>query len=635
MASGRAQSAWRLVGFVRPYSGTVVVAMLCAVVYALSSGASIGMILPVFDDVLSGREGDRTGRSIGAILSEDVLPLAGSAFERLAGFDLDGSVEAFSETGAAARAALREAPAREALAVVIAFIVVLIVLKNLAAVMQTFFLARVEQGVLFDLRRVLFGHILSLDLDYFARSRTGELLSRMTADVDRLKGAISEAMVNVAKQAILLAVFMSIALMASWKLTLVTLAVLPPSALAIGALGKRLRRKSHRAQEKMADFASVLQETSIGIRVVKAFSMEAFEQRRFDRILRSHARFETTLQRLKALAGPLTEIIGMGASALIFWYGGNEVLGKGSMTQGQFFVFLGAALSMIDPVKDLSKSITRIQAGMASSDRIFAILDEKPAVVESADPVDISGFSDSIVFEGVSFAYDREQVLHGIDLTVRAGEVVALVGPSGAGKSTLADLLPRFIDPTRGRIVLDGVDIRDMRLSSLRALIGVVTQETVLFNDTIRNNIAYGHADLPLERVREAAAAASILDFIEELPEGFETIIGERGVTLSGGQRQRLAIARAILKNPAIMVLDEATSSLDTESERQVQRAIETLVSSRTALMIAHRLSTIRRADRIVFLEAGRIVETGTHEELLAAGGRYRKLYDLQFSDAV
>jgi len=620
---------------VRPYSGTVVVAMLCAVVYALSSGASIGMILPVFDDVLSGREGDRTGRSIGAILSEDVLPPAGSAFERLAGFDLDGSVEAFSETGAAARAALREAPAREALAVVIAFIVVLIVLKNLAAVMQTFFLARVEQGVLFDLRRVLFGHILSLDLDYFARSRTGELLSRMTADVDRLKGAISEAMVNVAKQAILLAVFMSIALMASWKLTLVTLAVLPPSALAIGALGKRLRRKSHRAQEKMADFASVLQETSIGIRVVKAFSMEAFEQRRFDRILRSHARFETTLQRLKALAGPLTEIIGMGASALIFWYGGNEVLGKGSMTQGQFFVFLGAALSMIDPVKDLSKSITRIQAGMASSDRIFAILDEKPAVVESADPVDISGFSDSIVFEGVSFAYDREQVLHGIDLTVRAGEVVALVGPSGAGKSTLADLLPRFIDPTRGRIVLDGVDIRDMRLSSLRALIGVVTQETVLFNDTIRNNIAYGHADLPLERVREAAAAASILDFIEELPEGFETIIGERGVTLSGGQRQRLAIARAILKNPAIMVLDEATSSLDTESERQVQRAIETLVSSRTALMIAHRLSTIRRADRIVFLEAGRIVETGTHEELLAAGGRYRKLYDLQFSDAV
>lgn len=619
----------------RPYSGTVVVAMLCAVVYALSSGASIGMILPVFDDVLTGREGDRTGRSIGAILSEDVLPLAGSAFERLAGFDLDGSVEAFSETGAAARAALREAPAREALAVVIAFIVVLIVLKNLAAVMQTFFLARVEQGVLFDLRRVLFRHILSLDLDYFARSRTGELLSRMTADVDRLKGAISEAMVNVAKQAILLAVFMSIALMASWKLTLVTLAVLPPSALAIGALGKRLRRKSHRAQEKMADFASVLQETSIGIRVVKAFSMEAFEQRRFDRILRSHARFETTLQRLKALAGPLTEIIGMGASALIFWYGGNEVLGKGSMTQGQFFVFLGAALSMIDPVKDLSKSITRIQAGMASSDRIFAILDEKPAVVESADPVDISGFSDSIVFEGVSFAYDREQVLHGIDLTVRAGEVVALVGPSGAGKSTLADLLPRFIDPTRGRIVLDGVDIRDMRLSSLRALIGVVTQETVLFNDTIRNNIAYGHADLPLERVREAAAAASILDFIEELPEGFETIIGERGVTLSGGQRQRLAIARAILKNPAIMVLDEATSSLDTESERQVQRAIETLVSGRTALMIAHRLSTIRRADRIVFLEAGRIVETGTHEELLAAGGRYRKLYDLQFSDAV
>ncbi len=635
MADGRRGNARRLLGFVKPYSGTVAVAMVCAVVYALSSGASIGMILPVFDDVLGSETGGSSGRTLDEIVRTEVLPPAGAAFSRLGSLDVSGAADGFSEAGEAARAALREAPPQESLALVIAFIVILIVFKNIAAVLQTFFLARVEQGVLFDLRRALFGHILGLDLEYFARSRIGELLSRMTADVDRLKGAISEAMVNVAKQAVLLGVFLAIALMASWKLTLVTLAVLPPSAIAIGALGKRLRRKSHKAQEKMADFASVLQESSLGIRVVKAFSMEGFEQGRFDRILRSHARFETSLQRLKSLAGPLTEIIGVGASALIFWYGGNEVLGGGGMTQGQFFVFLGAALSMMDPVKDLSKSITRIQAGLASSDRVFAILDERPSVVQPPDPVEARGFRESVVFENVSFAYDREEVLHGIDLTLRAGEVVALVGPSGAGKSTLADLLPRFMDPSEGRVLLDGTDLRDISLSSLRALVGVVTQETVLFNDTVRNNIAYGRADIPLERVREAAAAANILDFVDEMPGGFDTDIGERGVTLSGGQRQRLAIARAILKDPAILVLDEATSSLDTESERLVQRAIESLVSGRTALIIAHRLSTIRRADRILFLEAGRIVESGTHDALMKADGRYRRLYDLQFSDTV
>jgi subfamily B ATP-binding cassette protein MsbA len=366
---------------------------------------------------------------------------------------------------------------------------------------------------------------------------------------------------------------------------------------------------------------------------VKAFSMEKFEEGRFNRVLRSHARYETSLQRLKALAAPLTEILGAAACGVIFWYGGQSVLQGGGMTAGQFFVFLGAALSMMDPVKDLSKAHARIMAGLASGDRVFRILDEKPSVIEAPDALEKADLEESISFENVSFSYEREPVLKDVSLSLSKGEIVALVGPSGAGKSTLADMLPRFIDPDEGRILLDGVDLRCVSLSSLRKLMGVVTQETVLFNDSIRSNIAYGLSDIPEERIREAARVANIIDFVDELPDGFDTPIGERGVTLSGGQRQRLAIARAVLKNPAVLILDEATSSLDTESERLVQQAIDSLVRGRTCLMIAHRLSTIRHATRIVFLEAGRIAESGTHADLMARNGRYRRLYNLQFGD--
>lgn len=619
----------RLISHVRPYRGRVAAAMAFAVAYAVFSGASIGMILPIFDDVLSG--GGASDASLPEVFAAELGPPLDDLGRALSGADAGAVLTAAAGLGSAARRALHSSPPQEALALVIVMIALLILLKNVCAVLQTFFLARVEQGMLRDLRATLYGRILSLDMEYFARSRSGELMSRMTADVDRLKGAVTETLVNIPKQVILLTVFLSIALMSSWRLTLVTLAVLPPSALVVSALGGRLRRKSHRAQEKMADFASILQETTLGIRVVKAFSMEGFERGRFERALAGHAKYETQLQRLRSLVGPLTEIIGVAASGLVFWYGGNSVLQGTGMTQGQFFVFLGAALSMMDPLNDINKALTRIQGGLASGDRVFSILDERPSIRGGGRRP--AGFSDRIVFEGVSFAYGREEVLHDIDLEIARGEVVALVGPSGAGKSTLADLLPRFIDPTSGRVTLDGVDLREIDLSSLRAMTGVVTQETVLFNDTIRNNIAYGRGDIPAGEVAAAAGAANILDFVRSLPEGFETVIGERGMTLSGGQRQRLAIARAILKNPAILLLDEATSSLDTESERLVQQAVESLVRGRTALIIAHRLSTIRHADRILFLEGGRIVESGTHDELMKLGGRYGRLHDLQFRD--
>jgi subfamily B ATP-binding cassette protein MsbA len=624
----------RLLSFVKPYWASTLCAMLAAVVFALSSGASLGMILPVFDDVLKVSGGDSGQRELIPLVREDVGRQLDRVWQGISHADLSEAGDALGDTGTALRESLRRSKPQQALAAVIIALIFLITLKNLSGFMQTFFLSRVEQGVLYDLRMRIFRRLLSLDLDYYSRSRSGEILSRVTADVDRLRNALTQALIHITKQSLLLVVFVTLALWASWKLALITLVVLPPAMLLIVLIGKMLRRRSHHSQERMADFASILHEMIQGIRIVKGFSMEEFEAQRFRSMLRHHRENEISLRRLKALSAPLTEVLGAVASAVILWFGGRAVIAGDGMSAGRFFVFLAAALSLMDPIKKLSKANAQIQTGMASAERVFRVLDEKPMIVEAPDAVALEDLRDEIVYENVCFEYvPGERVLENISLSISRGEVVALVGPSGGGKSTLAELLPRFYDPVAGRITIDGTDLRDVSIGSLRRMMGIVTQETVLFNDTVRSNIAYGLESIGMDRVREAAVVANALEFIQRLPQGFDTVIGERGVTLSGGQRQRLAIARAVLKDPAILIFDEATSALDTRAERQVQKAIDGLVSSRTALVIAHRLSTVRKASMVYYVEDGRIMERGTHEDLLARGGRYSRLYELQFAE--
>ncbi len=626
-------TAVRILGFVKPYWKWMAAAFFCMLLFALFSGASLGMILPLFDDVLN-RSGDSAaGKDFSDLLADNVSKPLEKMISDVFVLDIQEAVTAASEVVAGLKRSLREAPPDQVLLGVIAALVFILILKNILGFMQIFFLSRAEQGVVKDIRKKLYDHLLNLDMAFFTKARSGDIMARFTSDVGNMNWAMTEMLMSIPRQVVLLLVYLALALWASWRLALITLLVFPPAMLFIVMLSRRLRRKTHESQERLSDFSAVLQETIFGIRIIKAFCMEKFESARFERILESHRMTETSLQRARALASPVTEVMGALASTFIMWYGGREILAGGELTTGRFFVFLAAALSMMNPIKVISHANSRIQTGMASAQRVFRLMDQEPTVLPPRNPVPFRGFKRSLEFRNVSFGYDgKTRVLEGISFTMEKGGMVALVGPSGAGKSTIADLIPRFYDPDSGEILIDGVDLRKVDLGELRACMGIVTQETVLFNDTVRNNIAYGMEDIPLERIERAAEVANALDFIRELPEGFDTVIGERGARLSGGQKQRIAIARAILKNPDILIFDEATSALDTHSERMVQKAIDGLIRGRTSLVIAHRLSTITKAVMVLYVEDGKIVERGTHEELLARNGKYRRLYDLQFS---
>jgi len=477
-----------------------------------------------------------------------------------------------------------------------------------------------------DLRDEMFSHMHDLSVSYFSERRTGELISRVSNDTVLVESAVSNVITDLAKQPVTLLAMMVWLFVLDVRLALVSLMMFPLCVLPVLAFGVRVRRHVRVAQERIADVVSILQETISGVRIVKAFGMESYETRRFQE--QTHLYFERIMRVIKAQNAiePIVLFISMLSIAAVLVY--VRITG---MPVEDFMAFAAALILMYEPVKRLARVSVHLQQSSAAAQRVFAVLDTEAAVQDREGAVDMPPAFDAITFDHVDFAYAEEPVLKDIDFKVKAGERIAFVGSSGAGKTTLVNLVPRFYDVTRGALRIGDVDVKDLALSSLRSRIGLVTQETFLFNDTVANNISYGYKDAAREAIEEAAQRAHAHEFIMEMPDGYDTVIGERGVRISGGQRQRLAIARAILRNPPILILDEATSALDTESERMVQAALDDLMSGRTVLAIAHRLSTIANCDRIVVLDGGRIIEHGSHDELMALNGAYKRLYDMQF----
>lgn len=506
---------------------------------------------------------------------------------------------------------------------------------NIFLYLQGFFMSFVQQSVVRDFRNRLFEKYHQLSLSFFHRQQTGQLISRVTNDVIVLNETVDLGFNRLVADSLTVLLLSAFLILLSWKLTLLAALILPLVFGFIYIMGKKLRKYSRRTQERMADVNSTLEESISNIRIVKAYAMEKFEIEKFFKATQNYFRSILRMTRIRYLASPVSEVLIVGAGILILLYAGTQILeGEGEMDAGDFMTFIIAMFSLIKPVKTLLSIHIKIQEGLAAAERIFGIIDTPIRVTEIPEAVEKRSFDSSINYDRVTFAYnDGNPVLRDISFELKKGQILALVGPSGGGKSTLVDLLPRFYDPQAGSISIDGIDIRKMKLRSLRRLLGIVTQETYLFNDTIFNNIAYGLNGIPLEDVIEAARMANADGFIQGFEKKYETVVGNRGVMLSGGQRQRIAIARALLKNPPILIFDEATSSLDTESEQQVQDAIDNLMKERTALVIAHRLSTVINAHRILVIDSGRIVESGSHQELLSQDGLYRRLYNMQFRD--
>ena len=567
----------RLLQYVKPYRMKLILAMICMVFVAVSTAGSAWLVQPAMDKIF---------------IDKDLRMLF----------------------------------------LIPVLIVGLFLLKGTFYYGQAYLMSYVGHRIVADMREKLYHHLQYLSLSFFTKTPTGILISRLTNDVTLIQGAVSSALTSILRDSFTILALTGVIFYRDWKLACIASIILPLAAIPIVKFGQKLRKFSLKGQIRMGFITSLLQETISGNRIVKAFTMEDYEHRRFAAENDRFFKIAMKRQKIRALSSPVVELLGGVGIAGIVLIGGYAVI-EGSSTPGTFGSFLAALALLYKPFKSLSSVNDVIQGGLAAGSRVFELLDTTPDIRDADGAVPLDGISHGVKFERVSFKYEDEMVLKDIELEVKGGDVVALVGMSGAGKTTLVNLIPRFYDVHKGRITMDGRDIRTVTIKSLREHIGIVTQQTILFNDTARNNIAYGDISRSEDEIVEAAKAANAHEFIQKLPMGYDTVIGEQGVKLSGGERQRISIARALLKNAPILILDEATSSLDSESEFQVQVALERLMANRTVFLIAHRLSTIRNAHRIVVIDNGRIVEEGTHDELLAMNRTYKRLYQMQFRD--
>lgn len=562
-------------GYIRNHTGKLVVAAICMAIVAATTAGNAWLMEPVLDDVFLNRD-----RTMLLIIPIVILAIA--------------------------------------------------ITKGVATYFQAYLMSVVGQRIIAEVQIELFAHLMRADLAYFNNTATGRLISNFLNDVNLLREALTKALTGIAKDSLMVIALAGVLFYQDWRLAIVTCFVFPLAILPIRKLGKRMRKASAQNQERTGEFATLLNESFVGVRHVKAYGMEDHETERAARANEARLKALFKVVRTRAAATPLMETLGGVAIALVIYYGGDRVI-SGATTPGTFFSFIMALLLAYQPLKSLANLNAALQEGLAAAQRVFAMLDARPAIEDATGAKALHVDGGALRFEDVVYAYDgTAPALDGVSLEVRAGETVALVGPSGAGKSTILNLIPRFYDVGEGRVLVNGQDVRSVTQASLRANIALVSQESSLFNDTLRANIAYGRPSATEAEIVAAAKAAAAHDFIAELPLGYDAVAGEGGVKLSGGQRQRIAIARAMLKDAPILLLDEATSALDTKAERQVQDALNTLSHGRTTLVVAHRLSTVQGADRIFVVDAGRIVESGRHTELLARGGLYAKLYALQ-----
>ena len=611
----------RVLSYIKPFKKHLAASIAFTILYAILNGASVTLTIPLLDTLFGQTQSVHTEQVIQKTVKVPAMKVVDNLEELI--------TTTFKEI-------VFSGTQNQIIVKICLLLFITFSLKNIFGYLQSYYLAFVEQGMIRDLRNEAYFHLHKLPMSYFKNEKTGNLISRVTNDVYAVQTSVSAVFLNMVREPFSILVFLFIALAISWRLTLFSLLVLPVSAGIIGWIGLKLRKQTSILQAKMSEITTTLHETITGVKIVKAFSMEDYENKKFSTQTFSFFKTILKINRIRNAAPHITEVLSVIVGCVMIYFGGQLVLVEKTLSASNFITFLLAIFQMMPPIKELSSVNNRIQESSAAAERVFEILDTEPRIKNVDSPVAKNDFESQIEFENVSFHYDDsdELILDSLNIKVEKGKVLAIVGSSGAGKTTMVDLIPRFYDPSSGRILLDGTDLKEVRIEDIRKMMGIVTQETILFNETVRSNISYGIENCTDEKIIAAAKAANAHNFVLELPHGYDTIIGEKGTKLSGGQRQRLSIARALLKNPPIMILDEATSALDNESEVLVQEAIERLMAERTTFVIAHRLSTIRNADRIIVLDKGKIVQDGKHDDLLAQeSGIYRKLYELQFRD--